>query len=164
MTVVWWQRRWLIGVLGGMAGLGCANQRDPSLAQFPDGAPLPVLRELYRADSPFGEQARMVIYDQRSWAQILIGDPDVDFEREMVVLAGLGPAWPREGRIQIVGVWRHGSRLRVAVEQAYGEFVAPGDPVRSPVHAVVLPRCMLPVERFSSALPSMSTGSRRRGP
>jgi hypothetical protein len=116
-----------------------------------EGADLPVLREKRGVYSSFEERKRLVIHDVGSMATVPVDPGPVDFDREMVVVAALGPAPSPDYGIRIRGVKRQGSRLRAAVEVQYPPMDAPrrGRP-SSPYHLIVVPKCHLNIVGFET--------------
>lgn len=143
-----------VGVGLALALAGCSAGRPRVGADWPDGQELPILRECSGAYSDYGRPLRVVVYDPGLLAELGLGRLEVDFSKEMVLLSAMGSAPSTDCRIRIRRVWRDGDRLRVHVENVY-----PPGPINyqpgacSPFHAVVVPRCELPIDRFSSRLP-----------
>lgn len=140
----------LVVVASGCA-LGPAS-RGPRLA---DGAEIPILRDVSGSLSSIQRSLRLAIHDPGTLAMLPVRIGPVDFDREMVLFAALGPTASEDYTIRITRVWRDGSVLRAAVEITYPP--AEGGTSRrraSPYHAVVLPRVPMNVEGFDSQPPS----------
>jgi hypothetical protein len=132
---------------------GCSQAPDPRMTQVADGAELKIVATSSNAFSDVARPMRVVVYDRGTLALFGIELDDVDFERHMVLIAAMGPAPHEDCAIRIRRVWRDGGRVRVAVEQQYPAADARRRLTSSPLHAVVVPRCELPIERFSSKMP-----------
>jgi hypothetical protein len=127
-----------------------------------DGQDLPVLHERAGTFSSIGQSLRLVVHDQGSLATLPVDIGPVDFEREMVLVAAMGPT-PSEGYfIRIRRVWRHGQELRAEVDIRYPSSGGQlrGRPA-SPYHVVVVPRCHLNVRDFDVEVPPSAFTSRR---
>ena len=144
----------LVGYAAWMAGAGCSQTKPADNGLIPDGADLPVLRETSDSFSNIAMPLRIVMYDRATFSQFALRPLNVDFDREMVLLAAMGPASSPECAVRIRRVWRDGRRLRVVVECSYPDASVPRRAgSSSPYHAVVVPRCELPIAHFSSVIP-----------
>ena len=137
-----------------IAPSGCTQVRPHASDPLTDGQELPILSETVGSFSNIAKPLRIVIYDGATLSQFVLGTLDVDFDRHMVLLAAMGPAASPDCSVRIRRVWRDGSRLRVEVEQSYPDPSAARHPASaSPFHAVVVPRCEMPIDRFSGLIP-----------
>ena len=133
---------------------GCTQVKPPASDPLTDGQELPILGESAGSFSNIAKPLRIVIYDRATLSQFVLGPLEVEFDRHMVLLAAMGPAASPDCSVRIRRVWRDGARLRVEVEQSYPDASAARRPASaSPFHAVVVPRCELPIDRFSGFLP-----------
>ncbi|NOX58878.1 MAG: hypothetical protein GXP29_08485 [Planctomycetes bacterium] len=104
--------------------------------------------------STIAKPLRIVIYDFPTLSQFPLIDLDVDFSSQMVLLAAMGPASSEQCSIHIDRVWRDGEHLRVEVSEHYPDPDAQRHPrAASPYHAVVVGRCELPIDGFTSRIP-----------
>lgn len=127
------------------------RERFPS-AGSPDD--FPIQWQTQGTYSNIARPIRVVARDAVTLAQLPIAEIPVDFQKQMVLVAALGPATSDQVGIRIGRVWKEGSRIRVQVNTLH-----PGDDKRgglmrtSPYHIVVIPRSNLNVEGFSSRVP-----------
>lgn len=142
-----------------VSGLGCVSNRGSqhdaqTLTDVAYGDELPVLDELAQRQSRIAKPLRIVIYDYPSMSQFPLLDLKVDFSTQMVLLAAMGPASSMDCEIRIDRVWMGVNRLEVEVTEFYPPSDAPRSPATaSPIHAVVVPRCELPITGFTSRIP-----------
>jgi len=142
--------------------IGCTQGSAGPRTAPPDGAELPILWEASGTWSNLARPVRIVAYDQATLDQAAPVPVPVDFSRQMVLIAGLGPTVGQDLGIRIVRVWREGSRLRVQERRLHPGAERPADLHRSsPWTVVVVPRCELNVEGYSSRVPP---GVRSDGP
>lgn len=115
---------------------------------------LPILWQASGTYSRLTKAVRLVVRDPATLAQIPLCEVPVDFRTEMILIAGLGPTPRDDCGIIIQHVWKEGDRLRVLERQIYpGSRIRPGFRLASPWTVVVVPRCDLDVEGYSSRLP-----------
>ena len=146
--------------------LGCATATgaDPS-----------TLRSLGKGGfSGIGEAKQEVIKDKAAWEKLWTEHskptrnaspvPEVDFSKEMVIVATLGTKRTGGYSVEIVSAEPAGKKLRVAVKQA---SPPPGalaiQALTAPFHFVAVPRSDLEVE-FVDAKPSQQKWLERRVP
>jgi hypothetical protein len=92
--------------------------------------------------------------DRATLAQVPLAEVPVDFETQMVLIAGLGPTPSSEQGIRIVRVWRQGSRIRVQERLIHpGADRVPGLQPASPWTVVVIPKSDLNVEGYATRVP-----------
>lgn len=97
---------------------------------------------------------RVVARDRATLAQLPIAEVPVDFDRQMVLVAALGPASTDQLAIRITRVWREKNRLHAQVQTLHpGEGKRGGLKRTSPYHIVVVPRSDLDVVGFSATVP-----------
>jgi hypothetical protein len=144
-----------IGVLlGSVAALsGCGSARPGDVIQRgPDE--FPIQWEEGGTYSNIARAFRVVARDRATLSQLPIAEVPVDFDRQMVLVAALGPASTDQLAIRITRVWRDGSRIRVQVQTLHpGEEKRGGVRRASPYHIVVVPRSDLGVAGFATAVP-----------
>lgn len=88
-----------IAVLGaiGIGAAGCQSASSPDLGALVDNPPAAIVHEIY---SGFHEPARFVVRDSEQWAEVwsrafvarseVPQRPDIDFSKEMVLVAAQG--------------------------------------------------------------------------
>jgi hypothetical protein len=114
---------------------------------------------LHRLHSSLHERTEAVVRDSASWARVWttltsagrpLAAPDVDFAREMVLVAGMG-LQPHQGDwITIDSVRQAGDTVRAHVTTfSFGENCLMAASVSAPVHVVRVARSDLPV-RFEA--------------
>jgi hypothetical protein len=120
---------------------------------------LPILDQFSGAYSRLARPVRVVIRDRATLAQLPVTEVDVDWDRNMILLAGLGPIWQSGSGIRIVRVWKEGSVLRVEERQITGGPDETSRPQRcSPWTMVVIPRSDLNVEGYTTRVPRGAMG------
>ncbi len=123
------------------------------LEQGPDE--FPILWEQQGTYSNIAQAFRVVVRDRATLARLPITEVPVDFDRQMVLVAALGPAPTDQVGIRITRVWREKNHIRVQVQTLHpGEAKHAGLKRTSPYHIVVVPRSDLNVVGFGSTLPS----------
>ena len=138
---------------------GCYSNRgpdlhEPRLANAGYGDDLPILAEVSQIRSGIAKPLRIVIYDYSSLAQFPLLELDVDFSTQMVLLAAMGPASSEHCKTRIESVWIEGGEVQVEITEVYPDAGDKRTPaIASPLHAVVVPRCELPVAGFTSRIP-----------
>lgn len=148
-----------------LMAVGCSMAPRTDLEPMADGEVLPVLRERSAVFSTINRPLRLVIHDPGTLAMLPFDPGPVDFDREMVLLAAMGPTPSADCAIRIRRVWRDGPRLRVRVELQF----PPGDAARSearasPYHLVVVPRSDRRIRGFEAAVsPDAFGGGGGRG-
>lgn len=147
--------RGMIAMLVGATTLVGCRLDTTSPTTVPAGAEeLPIHWQASGTYSRLTKAVRLVVRDAATLAQIPLCEVPVDFRTEMVLIAGLGPTPRNDCGIIIQHVWKEGSTLRVLERQIYpGSHVSPGLRPASPWTVVVVPRCDLDVEGYSSRLP-----------
>jgi len=114
----------------------------------------PILWEQQGTYSNITQALRVVVRDRATLARLPITEVPVDFDRQMVLVAALGPAPTDQVGIRITRVWRDKNRIRVQVQTLHpGEAKHAGLKRTSPYHIVVVPRSDLNVVGFSSTVP-----------
>lgn len=122
--------------------------------QPPPRTDVPILWEQSGTYSTLGRAVRLLIRDRAGLAQVPLTDIPVDFETQMVLVAGLGPTLSNEMGIRITRVWEEGGRLRVQERQVHpGAQKTPGVTRASPWTVVIIPRSDLNVEGFTTRIP-----------
>jgi hypothetical protein len=125
------------------------------------GPDFPILWQAGGNDLMIQKGFNLVIRDQAGLSQIPIQEIDVDFTKQMVLIAALGPAKTPDIDIQIKRVWREKNQIRTEIL-----ILRPADAEndvlqrRSPYHIVVVPRSDLNIEDFTTSVPK---GAMARG-
>jgi hypothetical protein len=128
---------------------GCGEKRSGTVRASP-GEDLPILWEDSGTWSRLSRPVQLVVRDEATLAQVPLSDVPVDFERQMVLVRGLGPTSGSGIGVRIVRVWRVGSRIRVQERRIHPGLDAPRSETKSsPWTVVVVPRSDLPVEGYS---------------
>jgi hypothetical protein len=113
--------------------------------------------QAFRSQSGIEERQRLVIRDAARWREVWAAivrnispapaAPDVDFSRQMIVLAAMGSRPTGGASITIVGVERAGGRLRVTVrETSPGRGCMTTQAFTAPLAAALVPRSDEPVD------------------
>lgn len=143
-----------VAVLACLALTGCTGatsgpSRDASAAED-----FPILWQKSGTHSQLIRRVRILARDRATLAQVPLTEVPVDFETQMVLIAGLGPTPSSEQGIRIVRVWRQGSRIRVQERPIHpGADQNPGLEPASPWTAVVIPKSDLNVEGYTTQVP-----------
>jgi len=134
--------------------LGCAmSQTRPAPAAGPL-EDLPILWEGSGTYSRIGRSVRVVVRDQAALARIPVAEFPVDFDRQMVLIVGLGPTAGSGVGVRITRVWRSGETVRVQEQRIHpGPDSGRKPELASPWAAVIVPRVDLNVEGFSTDIP-----------
>jgi hypothetical protein len=116
---------------------------------------LPILHDDSGTWSHLTRPARIVIYDAATLAQLPVTQVQVDFSRQMVLFAALGPTLGEEIGVRIARVWREGSEIRVQERRLHPglERSVPSER-SSPWTLVVVPRSEVPVKGYTSHVPA----------
>lgn len=141
--------------------LGCTGQQK---AQWRDDQEvvqeLPILWEASGTWSHVTRPVRIVAYDAATLAQVPVADVPVDFDSQMVLIAALGPTLGQDVGIKIARVWREGPRVRVQEQRIHPGLDRSAVLERSsPWTVVVVPRCNLKIEGYTSRVPPRLLGS-----
>jgi hypothetical protein len=138
-----------------MAIAGCDHHRTPGESLGGVEEELPILASYSGSYSNLKREARVVIYDQSTLNLLPIETRPVDFEREMVLFAGLGPTPSPDYGIAIERVEKRERRIHVHVVRSYpppDHGLTPG--LASPFCAVILPRSEFIVSGFDGRWPA----------
>ena len=155
-------RIWL-GLSGVVGLLGCTGPRPAADGGPIDASPVdfPILRERRATFSRLSRPVRLVIRDAPTFARLPLAEIEVDFDREMVLIVGLGPVQSDAFGIRITRVRRRGRRLDVGVETIRSEADAPvRGALASPYHLVVVPRSDHNVVGFETRVEAGLLGGR----
>src|SRR5688572_4515778 len=98
-----------------VTAVGCDLQRRPAHPLAGSIEEIPILADHSGAYSNLKREARLVIYDQQMLDQLPVQIRPVDFSREMVLFAGLGPTPSPDFSVAIERVERRGRRIHVSV-------------------------------------------------
>ena len=139
---------------------GCSWDRlEPPRQSSASAQDLPILWSRSGTYSRLTRDVRLVIRDRATLAQVPICQIPVDFETQMVLLAGLGPTPNDDSGIRIKRVWRKGRHLHVLERQIHpGQRRDAGLRPASPWTAVVVPRVDLNVTGYTSQVPKELIG------
>ena len=142
-----------------LAASGCSGWRGGS-AENPV-RPLTVHVSEAGQYGPSRTPLRMVVHDAGTLARVRMGHLEVDFSRQMVLLACMGRVAERGRQIRIEAVWEEGRRVyaRVKAYPPAGEKAGRGP--AQPYHVIVVDRSDYNVEGFSAAPPRRRLGRRR---
>lgn len=145
----------MIAVLVGTAAIvGCQIDRSGPTTLPADAEELAILWRASGTYSRLAKAVRLVIRDAGTLAQVPLCEVPVNFETEMVLLAGLGPTPRSDCGIVIQHAYKQNGRIWVLERQVYpGSQMSPGLRPASPWTLVVVPRSDLDVEGYSSSPP-----------
>lgn len=148
-------RRGAIAMLvGAVAIVGCQLDKPGPTTLPADAEELPILWQTSGTYSRLTKAVRLVIRDAGTLAQVPLCEVPVNFETEMVLLAGLGPTPRSDCGIVIQQAWKKNGRIWVLERQVYpGSQMSSGLRPASPWTVVVVPRSDLDVEGYSSSPP-----------
>jgi hypothetical protein len=97
----------------------------------------------------------IVARDEPTLAQIPLAEVPVDFNTQMVLVAGLGPTPSDDMGIRIARVWEDNGRIKVQERQIHpGPDQKSGLNPASPWTLVVVPRSDLNVEGYTNRVPA----------
>ena len=123
--------------------------RDASAAED-----IPILWQSSGTYSRISRRVRILARDPVTLAQIPVTEVPVNFDTQMVLIAGLGPTPSSEQGIRIVRVWRQGSKIHVQERPIHpGSERTPGLQPASPWTAIVIPKSDLNVEGYTTRVP-----------
>lgn len=149
-----------VAILALAAG-GCSLTQGSNPATAPAGAAeeLPIIRQTSGSYSRLVRPVRVVAHDAATLARVAVADVPVDFKTQMVLIVGLGRTPTSQVGVEIVRVWRDGSRIRVQERRIHpGPDQAPGMDPASPWTLAVVPRSDLNVEGFTADPPANLLG------
>lgn len=140
---------------GSLLAAGGCHSIDSSASQQLGPVEFPILWEHHGSVSHISRPLQVVAHSPEVLAQLPLVEVPVDFETQMVLVAGIGPTTRQDLGVRINRVWRDGSRIRVQVQTLYAAEEKPEGPPRlvSPYHVVVVPRSDLNIVGFSAAVP-----------
>lgn len=144
-----------IGLCAALFIGGCSQNNSQVTSSSGAAEDVTVLWEKSGTFSRLGRPVRILVRDQATLAQVPIAEIKVDFENEMLLVAGLGPTASSELGIRIVRVWREGSQLRVQERQTHpgldsSSTVNPA----SPWTIVAIPKSDLNVRGYFTHVPN----------
>ena len=140
---------------------GCSFAQGPNPAIAPTGAgeDLPIIQHASGTYSRLVRPIRVVAHDAATLARVPVADIPVDFKTQMVLIVGLGRTPTSQVGVEIVRVWRDGSRIRVQERRSHpGAEQAPGMDPASPWALAVVPRSDLNVQGFTTDPPAELLG------
>jgi hypothetical protein len=134
---------------------GCNQNNSQTAITSRQVEDIPILWEKSGTFSRLGRPVRILVRDPVTLSQFPLAELKVNFENEMLLVAGLGPTASSELGIRIVRVWREGSRIRVQERQTHpgldsSSTVSPA----SPWTIVSIPKSDLNVQGYSTDVPS----------
>jgi hypothetical protein len=144
---------WLLAGLVGSTGC-VSSGAEPTAGQITPEE-IPILWQESGTYSRLGRSVRILARDQATLAQVPLTEVPVDFDTQMVLIAGMGPT-PHGGTgIRITRVWREGRRIRVQERHIHPGLGETGqvDPA-SPWTVVVIPRSELNVQGYTPDVPA----------
>lgn len=120
----------------------------------PSAEDIPILWQASGAHSHLTRRVRVVARDPAVLAQLPLAEIPVNFETQMVLVAGLGPTATDELGVRIDRVWREGSKIRVQERRIHpGPEPKAGLSPASPWTAVIIPRSDFNVEGYTNSVP-----------
>ena len=136
---------------------GCTFAPSGDLWVPEEGASLPILREMSGTFSSIDRRMNLVVHDLGTLSEIPLDPGPVDFSREMVLLAALGPTPSERFAIRIKRISRDGAVLRPELEVRFPSARAPRRASRaSPYHLIVVPKTNMNVIGFTPRYPGPS--------
>ncbi len=144
-----------VGVMALCACLAGCTTTPKSAPPADPPEEIPILDSTSGSYSRLKSPVRIVIRDAATLARLPLAEVDVDFDTQMILLAGLGPTYQEGTGIRITRVWREGSRIRVQERTISGGMTQVGQPQRvSPWTMVIVPRHGMNVEGYSTQVPA----------
>lgn len=120
---------------------GCGPRITPPPEPPAEIQELPILWQKSGVHSHLARPTRLLIRDRATLAQVPLTEVPVDFEKQMVLVRGLGPTPDDRRSVRIARVWRHGSVIRVQEQMVYaGESASDKIKPASPWTVAVIPR------------------------
>lgn len=157
-------RQLLIPLLGAaVATFGCAANHDAPGRTSPVIEEIPILWSTHGTYSRLQKPLRVVARDAGTLAQLPLTDVPVDFSKQMVLIAALGPTLDNEFGIQIVRVWQEDQTIHVQERHIHpGVDDENGLEPASPWTIAVVPKRDANVEGYLARVPSrVSSGQQR---
>lgn len=120
---------------------GCGPRITPPPEPPPETQELPILWQESGIHSHLARPTRLLIRDRATLARVPLTEVPVDFEKQMVLVRGLGPTPDDRRSVRIARVWRQGSVIRVQEQTVYAGASA-SDSIKpaSPWTVAVIPR------------------------
>jgi len=138
---------------------GCRASQSRTVLETSTAEDVPILWEKSGTYSRLTRRVRVVARDPATLAQLPLTEIPVDFDSQMVLIAGLGPTPGSDRGIRIVRVWKQGARIRVQERPIHpGLDPTPGLTPGSPWTVVVIPKSDLNVEGYASRVPKGALG------
>jgi hypothetical protein len=115
---------------------------------------IPILWQKSGTYSRISKRIRILAREPATLAQLPLTDVPVNFDTQMVLIAGLGPMPTSQEGLRIVRVWRQGQRIRVQERQIHpgSEERAVIEPA-SPWTVAIIPKSDLNVEGYETRVP-----------
>jgi hypothetical protein len=144
---------WLLTVL--LGAVGCQTTGVMDGADQLAAEEIPILWQESGTYSRLVRPVRILARDRATLAQVPLAEVPVDFDQQMVLIAGMGPT-PHSGTgIRITRVWKEGRRIRVQERHIHpGLGEASGVEASSPWTIVVIPRSELNVQGYRPDVPA----------
>jgi len=136
------------------AACGCIEHTSRSARVTSVQEDIPILWEKSGTYSRIARRVRIVARDVAMLAQLSLAEIPVDFDTQMVLIAGLGPTPGSDQGIRITRVWKHGSEIRVQERRIHpGADPTPGLRPGSPWTVAVIPKSGLNVKEYTAFVP-----------
>ncbi|UCD28789.1 MAG: hypothetical protein JSV03_17210 [Planctomycetota bacterium] len=143
---------------------GCTNVESETLSQQAGVEEVHILWEKSGTYSRLTRSIRIVVRGHSTLAQIPLAEVDVDFDTQMLLIAGLGPTTGGGRGIRITRVWREGLQIRTQERQVNSAFNRMTVIHHcSPWTIVAIPRSDLNVEGYSGRVPKDLLGEHPDG-
>lgn len=138
-----------MAAVSGCRGTAGAGARDMSAAED-----IPILWQKSGTYSRISRRVRILARDPATLAQLPLTEVPVNFDTQMVLIAGLGPMPTSQEGIRIVRVWRQGQRIHVQERQIHpgSEDWAAIEPA-SPWTIAIIAKSDLNVEDYETHVP-----------
>ncbi|HSA27471.1 MAG TPA: hypothetical protein P5159_13135 [Phycisphaerae bacterium] len=139
--------------------LPAACQFDGRPTDPPQAEDIPILWQASGVYSHLTQRVRVVARDPAVLAQLPLTEVPVDFETQMVLVAGLGPTATNELGLRIERVWREGSTIRTQERRIHpGPELKAGVYPASPWTVIIIPRSDLNVAGYTDSVPRGAVG------
>jgi hypothetical protein len=150
--------RWIgwgtFGLLTMAAVSGCRASGGAGTLDMSAAEDIPILWQKSGTYSRISRRTRILARDPATLAQLPLTDVPVNFDTQMVLIAGLGPMPTSQEGIRIVRVWQKGQRIHVQERQIHpgSEERAAIEPA-SPWTVAIIPKSDLNVDGYETRVP-----------